>query len=60
MSLTPIPPLPSPQMHLSRNFFALLAINGPLPAELKFKEKTVKTSKNVVEMLAIVSASTNK
>ena len=35
-------------------------INGPLPTGLKFKEKIVKTSKNVVEMLAIVSPSTKQ
>ena len=41
MSLTPL--LPSPResatlVHI--NFFALLVMNGPLPAELKFRENT--------------------
>ena len=45
MSLTPLrayPPLPPPpkQVHLWRIFFALPAMNCPLPAELKFWENT--------------------
>ena len=62
MSLTPISPPPPNhgKVHLLCKFFALLAINGPLPEELKFNENTVKTSGNVVEMLAVVSASTKQ
>ena len=43
MSLTPIPPsLPPPlrKMHLWR-IYCLTAMNGPLPAELKFRENAV-------------------
>ena len=36
MSFTVLPP-PQESAHI---FFALLAMNGPLPAELKFREKT--------------------
>ena len=63
MSLTPIPPPPPPPPRGSAplvQIFCLTGHNGPLPAELKFKAKTVKTSENVVEMLAIASASTNR
>ena len=34
MSLTPLPPIPCRKVHLWCIFFALLAMNGPLPAEL--------------------------
>ena len=42
MSLTPLPPPPTHprKLHLWCIFFALLAMNGPLPAELKFWENT--------------------
>ena len=68
MSLSPIPPFPSlesaPLVKIfcptGHKIYGQLGKNGPLPAELKFKENTVKTSENVVEMLAIVSASTNQ
>ena len=40
MSLTPLPPTPR-KVRLYLIFFALLAMNGPLPAELKFRENTV-------------------
>ena len=36
---TPHPPIPLRKC-ASGAFFALLAMNGPLPAELKFKENT--------------------
>ena len=39
MSLTPLPPPPS-KVRLWLIFFALLAMNVPLPAELKFRENT--------------------
>ena len=46
MSLTSLPP--PPQFALGKcasgTFFALLAMNGPLPAELKFKENPVSVS----------------
>ena len=41
MSVTPLPLLPSGKGHLWCRFFALLAINGPFSAELKFRENTV-------------------
>ena len=45
MSLTPVspppPPPPLPGKCASGAFLALLAMNCPLPAELKFKENTV-------------------
>ena len=42
MSLTPLPPLPPPPHLLEKYiFFALPSMNGPLPAELKFRENTV-------------------
>ena len=34
------PPPPPKKVHLWCMFFALLAMNGPLPAELKFRENT--------------------
>ena len=37
MSLTPLPLQPR-KVHLWRKVFALLAVNGPLPAELNFRE----------------------
>ena len=40
ISLTPLPPSPQ-ESALWCIFFALLAKNGPLPAELKFRENTV-------------------
>ena len=39
MSLTPPPPSPR-KVRLWRIFFALPVKNGPLPAELKFRENT--------------------
>ena len=39
MSLTPLPPSPKESAPLA-HFFALQAMNGPLPAELKFREIT--------------------
>ena len=39
MSLTPLPPPPG-KVHLWCTFFALPAMNGPLPAELQFWENT--------------------
>ena len=39
MSHTPLPPAPR-KVHLWCTFFALSAMNGPLPAELKFRENT--------------------
>ena len=39
MSLTPLPPPPR-EVRLWLIFFALPAMNGPLPAELKFRENT--------------------
>ena len=48
MSLTPLPPsttpFPPPQrkVHIWGIYFALPALNGPLPAGLKFKENTAK------------------
>ena len=43
LSLSPLPP-PPPQesVPLAHFFFVLLAMNGPLPAELKFRENTVQ------------------
>ena len=42
MSLTPLPPPPPPNQKSAPvgHIFALLAMNGPLPAELKFEENT--------------------
>ena len=41
MSLTPLPPSPPPGKCISgAYFFALPAMNGPLPAEIKFRENT--------------------
>ena len=37
MSLTPLPLQPR-KVHLWRKVFALPAVNGPLPAELNFRE----------------------
>ena len=40
MSFTPLPSLPPPrEAHLWRIFFVLLAMNGPVPAELEFSEE---------------------
>ena len=39
MSHTPLPPAPR-KVHFWCTFFALPAMNGPLPAELKFRENT--------------------
>ena len=39
MSLTPPSPLPPPLLE-KYVFFALPSLNGPLPAELKFRENT--------------------
>ena len=39
-SPTALPHLPSKKVHLWHIFFASLAMNGSLPAELKFREKT--------------------
>ena len=39
MCLTPLP-LPPKKVHLWGRFFALDAMNGPLPAVLKFRENT--------------------
>ena len=39
MSLTPLSPLP-PRLLEKYIFFALPSMNGPLPAELKFRENT--------------------
>ena len=50
MSLTPLPPSPR-KVCLWRIFFALPFRNGPLPAELKFRENTdnaLKALKNIV------------
>ena len=44
MSLTPLPPLPPPPLLEKYIFFALPSINGPLPAELKFRENTAVVS----------------
>ena len=43
MSLNPLPPPPLPPGKCASDayFFSLLAMNGPLPAELKFRENTV-------------------
>ena len=40
MSLTPLPHILCRKVHLWCTFFALLAMNGPLPAELKFRKNT--------------------
>ena len=40
MSLTPPPPPPPQKSAPVGHIFALLAMNGPLPAELKFQENT--------------------
>ena len=36
-----VPHFTTPSTHQGRIFFALLAMNGALPAELKFRENTV-------------------
>ena len=41
MSLILLPPSPQGKCPSSTHFFTLLAKNGPLPAELKFRENTV-------------------
>ena len=38
MSRTPLPPCPLEKFTSGAYFFALLAMSGPLSAELKFKE----------------------
>ena len=40
MSLTPLPPSPGRVSVFLGHFFALLPMNGPLPAELNFRENT--------------------
>ena len=40
MSSTPLPPFPAGKCTSGAYFFALLAMNGPLPAELNFRENT--------------------
>ena len=40
MSLTPLPPSPRRVSVFLAHFFALLPMNGPLPAELNFRENT--------------------
>ena len=40
MFLTPLPLLPLRKVHLWHIFFALPAMNGQLPSELKFGENT--------------------
>ena len=45
MSLTPLTPLP-PLLE-KYIFFALPSMNGPLPAELKFRENTGTVSKKI-------------
>ena len=40
MSSTPLSPFPPGKCHLIYIFFALLAMNGPLPAELNVRENT--------------------
>ena len=47
MSLTPLPPPPR-KVCLWLIFFALLATNGPLPAELKFK--IFQNTKNLTKL----------
>ena len=47
MSLTPLAPPPR-KVHLWLIFFALLATNGPLPAELKFK--IFQNTKNLTKL----------
>ena len=42
MSLAPLPSLPPPPLE-KYIFFALPSMNGPLPAELKFRENTEVT-----------------
>ena len=47
MSLSPLSPAsPRKVCSLWHIFFALLAMNGPLPAELKFRENTVPAAPN--------------
>ena len=41
MSLNPLPPPPR-KVHFCGIYFALPAMNGPLPAKLKFRENTAK------------------
>ena len=49
MSLTPLPPPPPEEKYI---FFALPSMNGPLPAELKFRENTdIKLEIDIVEKL---------
>ena len=45
MSLTPLPPIPKESVPLVHKF-ALLATNGPLPAELKIKGEHYKAALN--------------
>ena len=40
MSITPLLPPPPRRLCYWCIFFALLAMNGPLPSELKFRENT--------------------
>ena len=42
MPLSPLPPPPPQESVVYGAFLALLAMNGSLPTELKFKENTVK------------------
>ena len=46
MSHTPLPPCPQESAPLVHVFAALAAMNGPLPAELKFRENTVEAQQN--------------
>ena len=52
MSFTPLPPSPR-KLRLWRIFFALPARNGPLPAELKFRENTVFVSQLLPAFCAV-------
>ena len=52
MSLTPLPPSPR-KVCLWRIFFALPFRNGPLPAELKFRENTGSGREEVVSYPAL-------
>ena len=47
MSLTPLPPPGEKYI-----FFALPSMNGPLPAELKFKENTVADAPVMSRLIA--------
>ena len=59
MSLTPLPPSPSPGKCASGTFLALPAMSGPLAAELKFRENAAsvvyKTLLKEVEVSVRVS-----